>query len=134
MQTPLRAYITVDDITVKLFNRSELSIRERYVQRANLMYEDLAKRKGVVDLLDLATPTHITGIEYLTQYAVSLYCIDYTDFVNDATTGVDKYATTLSRMEYLMQRSSGLITIATLTGLEETPRSRAVSSARVFHG
>lgn len=135
MDTPLRNYITVDDITNKLFNRSDVTVRENYVQRANLELEDLAKRLGVSPI-GISANTHITVYEYLTQYAVAKYCLDYTGFNN--TDGYqdtpDVYETTYAKMAYQMQHSKGLITIATLTGAEETPRNRAVVSGRIFYG
>ena len=72
----LQNYITIDDVTNKIFNKFSETTRQIYVDKANDEIEDLAKVKGVEDLTTIHMPLHNKLKDYAIHYAISQLALD----------------------------------------------------------
>ena len=130
----LQEYITIDDVTNKIFKKFNTESKQQAVDEANLELEDLAIRKGV-DPADIITPIHFKLMQYATNYAVSQLAQDNIGVnTKDGAIGEDKYENLFKRTQYILQNAKNQITEVMFTGEVQTQSNRAVRSQTIFRG
>ena len=130
----LREYITLADVTNKLFNRFPEATRQLYIDIANEECEDLAKRRDV-DPADITEETHFKLKQYLMHFALSQLAQDNVGFNNkDGFQGEDVYESLFKRSQFLLQNLKPEIVKVMFTGEKETPENRSVFSQALYRG
>jgi len=127
-------YITITDITNKLFSRLGDASKQVYVDKANIEIEDFSLRLGI-PVADIVTPVHEKIIRYGTLYALSLFAEDNIGFNNSkGTSEGDVYDELFKRTRYLIQNVKPEIVAVMFNGETQTPDNRAVRSIRLVRG